>query len=114
MGVFHGGFSTFLAIVLLTISDSYIFQTFFLMFAFVIFFGLFHAIVFLPLAMSVIGPMPDADTSPEHGVFEKSDSVEADTVVQPQWGQRNKPRGLDEIPDIKFDKFICCALGAGD
>ena len=30
------------------------------MFTFVIFFGLFHAIVFLPLAMSVIGPMPDA------------------------------------------------------
>merc|ERR1719323_2298061 len=58
--VFHGGFSTFLAIVLLTISDSYIFQTFFLMFTFVIFFGLFHAMVFLPLAMSVIGPMPDA------------------------------------------------------
>ena len=27
---FLGGFSTFLAIVLLTISDSYIFQTFFL------------------------------------------------------------------------------------
>lgn len=88
-----GGFSTFLAIVLLTISDSYIFQTFFLvsrrpifgvfvlifrylaflqMFAFVIFFGLFHALVFLPLAMSVIGPMPDADARPEHGVFEKS------------------------------------------
>merc|ERR1719195_989310 len=59
--VFHGGFSTFLAIVLLTISDSYIFQTFFLMFAFVIFFGLFHALVFLPLACSVIGAMPDAD-----------------------------------------------------
>ena len=30
------------------------------MFTFVIFFGLFHAMVFLPLAMSVIGPMPDA------------------------------------------------------
>ena len=30
------------------------------MFAFVIFFGLFHALVFLPLAMSLIGPMPDA------------------------------------------------------
>ena len=42
------------------------------MFAFVIFFGLFHALVFLPLAMSVIGPMPDADARPEHGVFEKS------------------------------------------
>ena len=68
-----------MAIVLLTISDSYIFQTFFTvskwsiaispsafrpdclqMFALVIFFGLFHAIVFLPLAMSLVGPMPDA------------------------------------------------------
>ena len=46
--------------------------------------------------------------------FLPKDSVEADRVVQPKWGQRNKPRGLDEIPDIKFDKFICCALGAGD
>ena len=30
------------------------------MFALVILFGLFHAIVFLPLAMSLVGPMPDA------------------------------------------------------
>ena len=35
------------------------------MFAFVIFFGLFHALVFLPLACSVIGAMPDADASSE-------------------------------------------------
>ena len=38
------------------------------MFAFVIFFGLFHALVFLPLACSVIGAMPDADASSEKKV----------------------------------------------
>lgn len=54
--VLNGGFSTFLALVLLVTSDSYVFSTFFKVFFLVIVFGLFHGLIFLPALLSVIGP----------------------------------------------------------
>jgi len=56
--VFHGGFSTFVAVVLLSLTDSYIFLTFFKMFAMVVIFGLTHGLVFLPALLSILGPEP--------------------------------------------------------
>jgi multidrug efflux pump subunit AcrB len=56
--VFHGGFSTFLAFILLSGSDSYVFSTFFKVFFCVVLFGMFHGIVFLPVLLSLIGPAP--------------------------------------------------------
>lgn len=55
---FNGAFSTFLAIALLGTSEAYTFQTFFKIFLLVVVFGLFHGIVFLPVILSMIGPMP--------------------------------------------------------
>lgn len=63
--VFHGGFSTFTAFVLLAFSDSYIFTTFFKMFAMVVTFGLFHGIVFLSVLLSLFGPVFDTDEGSE-------------------------------------------------
>ncbi|PNF38055.1 hypothetical protein B7P43_G02357 [Cryptotermes secundus] len=54
--VFNGGLSTFLAFVLLGGSDSYLFFTFFKLFAGVVVFGMFHGLVFLPIALSWFGP----------------------------------------------------------
>merc|ERR1712141_97164 len=54
--VLNGGFSTFLALVVLATSDSYIFGTFFKLFFLVIVFGLFHGLVFLPALLGLIGP----------------------------------------------------------
>jgi len=54
--VFNGGFSTFLAMVLLSGSNSYIFTTFFKMFSSVVMFGLFHGLIVLPVLLSLIGP----------------------------------------------------------
>nr|XP_002739466.1 PREDICTED: protein patched homolog 1-like [Saccoglossus kowalevskii] len=56
--VFNGGFSTFLAFVLLIASSSYIFKVFFKIFFLVVLFGLFHGLVFLPVMLSWTGPSP--------------------------------------------------------
>jgi len=74
--VFSGGFSTFLAFVLLASSDSHVFLTYFKasyfhflgelinkkllcvlqIFFLVVVFGLFHGLVLLPVVLSLIGP----------------------------------------------------------
>ncbi|KAK3091271.1 hypothetical protein FSP39_018506 [Pinctada imbricata] len=56
--VFSGGFSTFLAFILLAASTSYVFRTFFKVFFLVVIFGLFHGLAFLPVLLSWIGPSP--------------------------------------------------------
>ncbi|XP_052274727.1 patched domain-containing protein 3-like isoform X2 [Dreissena polymorpha] len=56
--VFSGGFSTFLAFLLLFNSISYGFTLFFRIFTSVVIFGLFHGLVFLPVILSIVGPEP--------------------------------------------------------
>ncbi|XP_078317578.1 patched domain-containing protein 3-like isoform X2 [Crassostrea virginica] len=56
--VFNGGFSTFLAFVLLANSNSYGFALFFRVFFTVVVFGLFHGLVYLPVVLSWLGPEP--------------------------------------------------------
>ncbi|BFY99481.1 hypothetical protein BsWGS_02520 [Bradybaena similaris] len=53
--VFNGGFSTFLAFLLLADSESYGFQLFFKVFFSVVVFGLFHGLAFLPVVLSLVG-----------------------------------------------------------
>ena len=54
--VFNGGFSTFLAFILLVGSKSHIFISFFKIFFLVVTFGLFHGLILLPVVLSLIGP----------------------------------------------------------
>ncbi|XP_066282137.1 patched domain-containing protein 3-like [Branchiostoma lanceolatum] len=54
--VFNGGFSTLLAVVVLSGSSSYTFNTFFKVFFLVVLFGLWHGLVFLPVLLSWFGP----------------------------------------------------------
>ncbi|XP_071143132.1 patched domain-containing protein 3-like isoform X1 [Mytilus edulis] len=54
--VISGGFSTFLAFVLLAVSKSYVFTTFFKVLFLVVIFGLFHGLVYLPVLLSMVGP----------------------------------------------------------
>ena len=57
--VFNGGFSTFLAFILLMTSKSYVFKTFFKIFFLVVSFGLFHGMVFLRFAFAAALPRSD-------------------------------------------------------
>ena len=55
--VFHGAFSTFLAIVVLSPSISYIFKSFFRMWFGIIVFGVANGFVLLPVLLSLCGPL---------------------------------------------------------
>jgi hypothetical protein len=78
--VFHGGFSTFTAFVLTSTSDSYVFNTFFKMFAMVVLFGLVHGLVLLPICLSILGPLPHKEEEEEEEEEEKKDANDRQKV----------------------------------
>jgi len=55
--VFHGAFSTFLAIIVLGPSKSYIFESFFKMWFGIIVFGVAHGFLLLPVLLVLCGPL---------------------------------------------------------
>jgi len=74
--VLNGGFSTFLAFILTAGSTSHVFSTFFKVFFLVALFGLYHALVFLPVVLSVFGNFmksPNSETihEPENNVTDE-------------------------------------------
>ena len=60
VAVFNGAVSTFLAVLLLGGSLSYVFITFFRQLFLCIVFGLTHGLVLLPVLMSIVNPKPYA------------------------------------------------------
>ena len=54
--VFHGGFSTFLAIFVLSPSKTYIFVVFFRLWFGILIFGMANGFLLLPVILSFIGP----------------------------------------------------------
>lgn len=64
LAVFNGGFSTFLALVMLSLSDTYSYKVFFTVFVCVVAYGLWTGLVFLPCVLAVIGPEPHANAEP--------------------------------------------------
>jgi len=54
--VIHGCASTFLAVVVLSSSSSYVFRVFFRMFFGIVLFGGGHGLILLPVLLSLIGP----------------------------------------------------------
>ena len=69
--MFNGGFSTFLAFILLANSKSHVFSTFFKVFFLVIVFGLFNGLLLLPVMLSLVGP--GAYSQHERGEVEKEE-----------------------------------------
>lgn len=55
--VIHGGFSTFLAIIVLAAAKSYIFVVFFKLWFGIIVFGMSNGFILLPIILSFIGPV---------------------------------------------------------
>ena len=74
--VFNGGFSTFLAFILLANSKSHVFSTFFKVFFLVIVFGLFNGLLLLPVMLSLVGPAAYSQQA-EGGDVEKKEEKEA-------------------------------------
>ena len=60
--VLNGGFTTFLALVLCSLSTGHVFLTFFKVFTLTVVFGLFNGVILLPVILSLVGPS-DSDTS---------------------------------------------------
>jgi len=77
--VLNGGFSTFLAFILTAGSASHVFSTFFKIFFLVVLFGLYHALVFLPVLLSLMGPkesMEEVGETAKECVEKDTQSVE--------------------------------------
>lgn len=65
--VFHGAFSTFLAISVLAGSASYIFEVFFKMWFGIIIFGTLNGFILLPVLLSLCGPLNNVQGHDNHG-----------------------------------------------
>ena len=78
--MFNGGFSTFLAFILLANSKSHVFSTFFKVFFLVIVFGLFNGLLLLPVMLSLVGP---AAYSQSEGGEEGKEEKEAFVTAEP-------------------------------
>lgn len=78
--VFHGGFSTFIAIGVLGFSKSYVFVVFFKLWVGIIIFGMSNGFFLLPVIFSYIGPVDKdshlKDLDDEDGEKEDTDEKE--------------------------------------
>ena len=71
--VFHGGFSTFIAISVLARTKTYIFVIFYRMWTGIIIFGMSNGFLLLPVILSFIGP---TETIIDHTHEDNHDQVE--------------------------------------
>ncbi|XP_046556189.1 patched domain-containing protein 3-like [Haliotis rubra] len=86
--ILNGGLSSFLGILVLVFSRSYIFNSFFKIMFTVILFGMLHAVFLLPLILSILGPVV------------KSRDAESPQRIRPQIA--NRP------PTPPIDYPVCC------
>lgn len=63
--VFHGGFSTFLAIITLASAKSYIFIVFFRLWLGIVVFGMANGFFLLPVILSFVGPVGEEEEDEE-------------------------------------------------
>ena len=68
--VFHGGFSTFLAISVLSPSRTYLFMVFYRLWFGIILFGMSNGFLFLPVVLSLVGPTNTAELDEEESEVE--------------------------------------------
>merc|ERR1711881_704031 len=87
--VFNGGFSTFLAFILLAGSKSHVFSTFFKIFFLVVSFGLWHGLATLPVLLSLFGPNSQARLESFNNDDLNDDNEEENNKVMPETTQTN-------------------------
>lgn len=91
--VFHGAFSTFLAIVVLAPSRSYIFMSFFKMWFGIIVYGVANGFILLPVILACCGPLNNPPSNRINEVLhkdieltEKRESVDVENIGQSMEG----------------------------
>jgi len=90
MSVFNGAFSTFLAILPLGLSKSYVFTVFFKMWFTIIIFGSYFGLIVLPIFLRYLAPLIGAEQG-------------SDDVVNRQLsGDRNDPKKTDVTPQAEI------------
>ena len=96
--MFHGGFSTFVAVFALVSNSTYVGLVFFRLWFGIIFFGLANGFLLLPVTLSFIGPThsiedhqapDDGETKPQ-GTGEKVSPAKEDP--EPDWKGKASPR----------------------
>ena len=81
--VFHGGFSTFLAISVLSPSRTYLFMVFYRLWFGIILFGMSNGFLFLPVVLSMVGPTNTAELDDdEHSEKEDEEPVKPDQIEE--------------------------------
>lgn len=88
--VLNGGFTTFLALVLLAGSTSHTFLTFFKVFFFTVIFGLFHGLILLPVILALFGPTDEIKSDKDgSNIFNSKIDQDEPTVrkdrLEPSW-----------------------------
>jgi len=76
--VLNGGISTFLATMVLAFSKSYVFRVLFQTFFLTVVLGLAHGMIFLPVLLSLVGPAPYNNNSPDGEKAEATQIGKAD------------------------------------
>lgn len=108
--VWHGGFSTFVAIIVLWPSQTYVFVVFFRTWLCIIFFGLANGFMLLPVILSYVGPTysvddplanDDAPETDDERVENKviDSSIFETPVATPAETPLSSPRALDGTVD---------------
>ena len=99
--VLNGATSTFLGIIVLAGSTSFIFQSFFKIMFLVIFFGLLHAVFFLPAVLSLLGPENSGgvDPAPE---LENTDSQRLESVSRSEMSASNTEQTNESSASTKL------------
>lgn len=73
--VVSGGLSTFLAVVVLLFSTSYVFVTLSRQFALTVGLGLMHGLILLPVLLAIFGPKPFSSAETSEASARKSDEI---------------------------------------
>eukprot|EP00055_Hartaetosiga_balthica_P013937 m.73976 g.73976 ORF g.73976 m.73976 type:complete len:921 (-) comp8434_c0_seq8:982-3744(-) len=94
--VFHGYFSTFLVMLPLVFAKSFIFQVFFQLLSLILLFAAVHALLVLPVILSLVGPNP----YPEKSIH--ADEKENEQVVGEDEKQTSKLN--DRVESIEHEQ----------
>eukprot|EP00732_Lithocolla_globosa_P001632 Lithocolla_globosa_v1_NODE_847_length_3192_cov_9.743067.p1 type:complete len:916 gc:universal NODE_847_length_3192_cov_9.743067:339-3086(+) len=108
--VLNGAFSTFLAVLLLAFSQSYIFFIFFVQFTATVVFGVLHGMVLLPILLWAVGPPPykGVHVHQQEEDFEKKAPEDIEMVEGQRASQRasrmsHKNPQPEEVPGLLQD-----------